>query len=115
MADEWEAEWHKSDQPAMRDDPGYWTINGEVTPKRCGVIADTLNRDHCISPEEDRRNVKLMAAAKGLLAACKKMLPLLEHAEYCESCADDGNGPRLRQRRRDLAEVRATIANAESR
>lgn len=64
-------EHHKSDAPAARDDPGYHTIDGEILPGVYGPVADTLNRHHCISPEEDRDYARLFAAAPDLLAACR--------------------------------------------
>lgn len=73
----WEAEHHKSEPPSAADDPGYWTIDGRVLADKFGPVADTLNRHHCISPDEDRANAKLMAAAPELLDACNGLLGLL--------------------------------------
>ncbi len=57
--------------------------------------------------------VSLLEAAPELLAACQGMLPLLEHAEKCEASADDGNGERLRQLRRQLQDVRTVLAKVK--
>jgi len=102
MIDEWEADWHKSDPPVLRDDPGYWTIEGKIVGERYGVIADTLNRDHCISPEEDRQNAKLLAGSRRLLAASKAAAAALKflNGEYG---GFDGV----------LAELEASVAKAE--
>ncbi len=53
-------------------------------------------------------------AAPALLAACKGMLPMLQHLEQCEASADDGLGDRLRALRRSLSAARAAIRLAEN-
>lgn len=75
---QWEAVRHKSEPPSVADDPGYWTIDGEVLAGKFGAVADTLNRHHCISPDEDRANAKLLAAAPDLLDGCNALLGLLQ-------------------------------------
>jgi hypothetical protein len=69
----WEAEHHKSESPASFDDPGYYSVDGIVLDDKWGVVADTLNRDHRISPDEDRAHALLIAAAPELLALCREM------------------------------------------
>jgi hypothetical protein len=62
----WEAEHEQCDPKPFPDDPGFFTINAPIL-NRHGPIADTMNRDHCISPNEDRANATLIAAAPDLL------------------------------------------------
>jgi hypothetical protein len=62
-------------------DSEWCEIVGAIINGRDGVIADTLNRDHCITPEEDRANAKLLAASRKMLNAldrCQRMLAELE-------------------------------------
>lgn len=66
----WEAEF-RSDRPS---EPGYWVVIGEVMRDCFGPVADTLNRHHCISPEEDEANARVLAAAPELLKRAKIML-----------------------------------------
>src|SRR4051794_36246379 len=57
----WEAE-HQHDCTGE-----WWTIEAATVGRlaRSGVVADTLNRDHCIDPEEDAANVRrIMACVK---------------------------------------------------
>jgi hypothetical protein len=61
----WEAD-HCSEH-RVKDDPGHWQIDGP-TPMGLNntmpyTVADTSNRNYCISPEEDEANAKLMASA----------------------------------------------------
>jgi hypothetical protein len=58
----------------VNDDPGHWQIDGP-TPMGLNntmpyTVADTSNRNYCISPEEDEANARLIAAAPELLEAC---------------------------------------------
>jgi hypothetical protein len=64
----WEAEHEQCDPKPSPDDPGFFAINAPIL-NRYGPVADTMNRDHCISPDEDRDNAMLIAAAPELLAA----------------------------------------------
>lgn len=58
---------------AYDGDNHYYQIDGPtpkgVNPRFPYTVADTMNRHHCISPEEDRDNAYLIAAAPDLLAA----------------------------------------------
>lgn len=95
IAGPWEADRHTDgDGPT-----GYYSIEAAVL-HRHGPVADTLNRDHCISPEEDRANAILMAAAPELLAALveaeKMILALAYHVTDIEA----------------LMQIRAAIAKA---
>jgi hypothetical protein len=75
----WEAE-----QAHERQDL-WWDIEGAMpkglTPGRYN-IADTMNRHHCVSPDEDRANARLIAAAPELLAACRRLL------HFGDDCGD---------------------------
>lgn len=51
---------------------------------RTGVVADTLNRDYCISPEEDRQHALLIAAAPELLASLMKCVAILNSLDASE-------------------------------
>ena len=57
---------------------GYFQIDAprpkELTSKFRYTVADTMNRDYCISPEEDRANAALIAASPELYAALDAML-----------------------------------------
>jgi hypothetical protein len=54
---------------------GYWAVEAQIPGlKRSGPVADTLNQDHCIDPEEERANAHLIAAAPLLLDACEAAL-----------------------------------------
>jgi len=66
----WETEHHR---PVPRDaEPGYYTIEAtEPRTNRGGVVADTLNRDCIIGPDEDRQIARLIAAAPALLAVAE--------------------------------------------
>lgn len=70
----------------QKDDPGYFQIDApvtcELTRKGFGyTVADTMNRDYCISPEEDRANAQLMASAPALYEALEAMLHLASIGE----------------------------------
>ncbi len=52
-------------------------------------------------------------ALLNLIVAARDMLPLLEHAEACESNADDGLGERLRSLRRRVTAARDALAAME--
>ena len=58
----WEADYCPSE-----DRIGFYSIEALIT-HRHGPVADTMNRDYCISPEEDRANARLIASAPELLA-----------------------------------------------
>jgi hypothetical protein len=69
----WEAD-HCSER-RIKDDPGHWQIDGP-TPMGLNntmpyTVADTSNRNYCISPEEDAANARLIAAAPTMLKALK--------------------------------------------
>lgn len=79
----WEAEHRKSDPPDGPNDPGYWSIDATINHQRAtygdGPVADTMNRDYRIHPDEDRANARLIAAAPDLLDAlieCHNLLAL---------------------------------------
>jgi hypothetical protein len=69
----WEAEYQRGEWPS---DPGWWSIQAPMVDRH-GVVADTLNRDHVISPEEDAANARLIAASPRMLEACKAAFPVL--------------------------------------
>lgn len=59
----------------------YYQIDGPtpkgLDPKWPYTVADTLNRHHCISPEEDAANAHLIAAAPVLLKSLEGLLEYL--------------------------------------
>lgn len=70
----WEA-IHKDIQPPPQvDDPGYFDIVGTILEGTDGTVADTLNRHHCIAPEEDEANANLFAASKDLFNALERII-----------------------------------------
>jgi hypothetical protein len=63
----WEPDLHLDEGDAWR------VIEAEIPGvKRSGTVADTLNRDCCIDPDEDRANAALLAAAPRLLASARE-------------------------------------------
>ena len=76
----WEAEHHRSDgEPS--DGPGHWTIEVKIVHYSAdpyGVVADTLNRDHRLGPDDDAANARLLAAAPDLLSGCHALLGLIQ-------------------------------------
>lgn len=74
----WEAEHKRSEPTPAMGDPGYWIVQGDVLDGSYGVVVDSLNRDYRISPEEDRANALLCAAAKDLRDGCNALLGLLQ-------------------------------------
>jgi len=98
---EWEAEHHRSEP---LPDPGYWVIIGLVMPDTLGAVGDTLNRHHCITPEEDEANARLFAAAPKLLAVVRKCEAMLTRQKW----RADGDDPEAVL----LREARAVIAQA---
>jgi hypothetical protein len=63
----WESDLHLDEGDTWR------TIEAEIPGvKRFGTVADTLNRDCCIDPDEDRANAALLAAAPRLLAEARE-------------------------------------------
>ena len=71
----WEAD-HCTEH-RIKDDPGHWQIDGP-TPMGLNntmpyTVADTSNRNYCISPEEDKANALLIAAAPDLLELLKQI------------------------------------------
>jgi hypothetical protein len=74
----WEAEFKENKPKPHADDPGYYVVEGAIfKPQHSdepeyGSVVDSLNRHHCITPEEDRANAFLIAAAPELYAALEK-------------------------------------------
>jgi hypothetical protein len=65
-------------------DARYHQIDGPtpkgINPSFPYTVADTLNRHHCITPEEDAANARLISAAPELLTALKSALSTLDFA-----------------------------------
>lgn len=62
-------------------DGRYFIINGQA-PKGINKdfgypVADTMNRHHCISPDEDEANARILAAAPETLRALENLLAYL--------------------------------------
>lgn len=90
----------------------YYQIDGPtpkgLDPKWPYTVADTLNRHHCISPEEDAANGKLMAAAPELLASLKEFVGLANFdADTVPKTNDEWDAM--------VARAEAIIAKAEGR
>lgn len=91
--------------------PPYFSIEADEPP--AGIkgpynLADTLNRHHCIDPDEDRANAYLSASAPQLLHALKAMLESHgSHGPCRNNCCSD-----CRYARR---EAEAAIAKAEGK
>jgi hypothetical protein len=68
---------------AKDGDLRYQIVNGQVPKGINGdfgyPVCDTMNRHHCIAPEEDEANARLIAAAPELLEALEA---IFEGAEY---------------------------------
>ena len=60
--------YHQIDGPTPRG----------VNPAYPYTIADTSNRHHCIDPEEDAANARLIAAAPALLDALKQVVAVAD-------------------------------------
>jgi len=104
MSDLTPAPWDYECEEDEFGDSRYYRIQGP-TPKGLGTefpynVADTLNRHFCITPEEDRANARLIAAAPELLEAAREML------------ASMAWGPQMD---RALAKLRTACDKAEGR
>ena len=74
----WEANHEECDPKPHPNDPGFFTINAVILTLP-GPVADTMNRDSCISPEQDRANAMLIAAAPKML---ETIVTMYRHLEY---------------------------------
>jgi hypothetical protein len=53
---------------------GEWfEVSGAIFPGHVGVVVETSNRDHCLDPETDRANARLIAAAPELYATLREV------------------------------------------
>ena len=98
-------DWEATHQPAncANNHHEHWLIEGRVIGDRLGTVANTLNCDHCISPEEDLANAMLLAAAPQLLAACEEIISSFP-MNYNEN---------LEYEKRAIAQCRAAILLAK--
>jgi hypothetical protein len=76
---------------AKDGDTRYFVIHGQLPKGINGdfgyPVCDTMNRHHCISPDEDEANAKLIAAAPELLAACEAAVDeLIGLRSYLTTC-----------------------------
>jgi hypothetical protein len=74
---------------AKDGDGRYFVIHGQLPKGINGdfgyPVCDTMNRHHCISPDEDEANARLIAAAPELLAALSEAIPFMERfAEHAK-------------------------------
>jgi hypothetical protein len=76
MSEHTKEPWELEHQPERQCDgtPDHHRIIGQVMGYRTGVVADTLNRDHVIDPEEDAANARLLLAAPALFAVAKELV-----------------------------------------
>jgi hypothetical protein len=69
-------------EPRGGDEARYQIIHGQLPKGINGdfgyPIADTMNRHHCISPEEDAANGRLIAAAPELYEALEHLCGLIQ-------------------------------------
>jgi hypothetical protein len=100
---QWEAEF-RTDRPS---EPGYWVVIGDVMRDCAGPVADTLNRHHCITPEEDEANARLIATAPRMLAKLKQI------AGECCNC--DGRAELDGEPCENCKDVREVVAAAEGK
>jgi hypothetical protein len=100
----WELDSAKDDERNV-----YFIIHGKIpagiNPDFAYPICDTMNRHHCVTPEEDAANARVMAAALKMLEALKYVVEVRKiecstHAEgFDDICAN--------------CKIRAAIAAAE--
>lgn len=75
----WEIEHKYAEHPHDRNDPGHYTIEAAMPGcNRSGSVMDSLNRDHVISPEEDRANMTLACAAPDMAVALQLFLRITD-------------------------------------
>jgi hypothetical protein len=76
----WEAEHQQSD-PGQKWTGTHWRVTAAMVG-RSGVVADTLNRDCVIDPDEDRANAEFIVRAANchdeLLTACERALSFVK-------------------------------------
>jgi hypothetical protein len=107
---QWEAEREQCDPKPSPDDPGFFAINAPIL-NRYGPVADTMNRDHCISPDEDRANAMLISAAPDLLAALERVLSHERDIVYLFNRLGEGSPANFSL---DCEKARAAITKAQS-
>lgn len=76
----WEVDYAKD------GDSRYYIIHGQLPKGINGdfgyPICDSMNRHHCIAPDEDAANFTLIATAPELLAQLKALVGQIEHSNY---------------------------------
>lgn len=77
----WEHEHKECDPKPHRDDPGYFVIEARVSGKFVPIL-DSMNRDCCLSPEEDKANFELIAL---LVTNRKSIIALVESAKALDT------------------------------
>lgn len=86
----WEWREHAEREETHHDIVGPLPIGLNPLLRRY-VVADTMNRHHCVSPEEDHANAHLIAAAPELYEALEDMMGLvgvqISAGHYEECCA----------------------------
>jgi hypothetical protein len=107
---QWEAEHEQCDPKPFPDDPGFFAINAPIL-NRYGPVADTMNRDHCISPDEDRANAMLIAAAPDLLAALERVLAHERDIVYLFNRLGEGSPANFSM---ECEKARAAMTKAQS-
>ncbi len=81
------------DTESHHDETGDWySVEADYLGKN-RVVADTLNRDCVIDPDEDRANARLIAAAPDLLAACKAVVEQLSAHPTLDMTIQCGSDP----------------------
>lgn len=76
--------WRTELRTDLPFEAGYWVVIAEVTPGCFAPIADTSNRHHNVSPEDDEANAHALAAAPAMLAKLKDL------GRECAECNGEG-------------------------
>lgn len=90
----------------------HWeVIEAEIFPGKWGAVCDTLNRHHCLSPDDSAANAALIADAPAMYALLQKIVAFNE----TDSLIDQVDDVRLREERAAAyAEAEALLARHQS-
>lgn len=74
----------------MADGMAFSVIRGPVIHGRDGVIADTMNCDHCWTIEDQCKHADLMAEAPAMRQWIERVLPHIDPAYIGQAAIDEG-------------------------